>query len=410
MILENNTYKIQDIPVQHICNEFGTPLYVYDADIIERQVKKLKSAFSGLKLKIKYAAKALTNISILKLLNNLGCDIDTVSLEEIQIAFKVGFKPSQVTFTPNGVHFIEIVKAVEMGVFVNIDNLHILKEFGKKYGNSVPCSVRINPHVEAGGHDKIKTGHKESKFGISIDQLDEILTIHQNYNINISGLHVHTGSDFSDIEVFMTVAEIIFNSAKKFKGIKIIDFGSGFKVAYKQGDKNTDVELLGKKMEEATKKFAKEYGSEPEIWFEPGKYLVSDAGILFVKTNVLKHSPATTFAGVDSGLNHLIRPMMYGSYHEIVNVSNPEGEKQEFSIVGYICETDTFAWKRKMNEVREGDILAILNAGAYGFSMSSQYNSRPRPAEVLIYNGRPYLIRQRETLEDVLRGQIEIEL
>lgn len=410
MQLINDKYKVQGFTVDEICAEFGTPLYLYDGDIIERQVNKLQAAFSGLKLKLKYAAKALTNISILKLINKLGCDVDTVSLEEIQLALKAGFEPKQITFTPNSVHFSEIVQAVEMGVFVNIDNLSVLEDFGKKYGNTVPCSIRINPHVEAGGNDKIKTGHKESKFGISIEQLSEIVTIYQSYQINVKGLHVHTGSDFADIEVFMHVANIIFEAAKKFETIKIIDFGSGFKVAYMPGDKTTDVDLLGIKMVEATKKFATEYGIEPEIWFEPGKYLVSDAGMLMVKCNVLKHSPAGTFIGVNSGLNHLIRPMMYDSYHEILNISNPTGVAKEYSVVGYICETDTFAWKREINQTKQGDILAIMNAGAYGYSMSSQYNSRPRPPEVLIFKGKSYLIRSRETIEDILRGQIEIEL
>jgi diaminopimelate decarboxylase len=408
MLLENNNYHIQGIPVKELCEQYGTPLYVYDAQVIENQIDKLKNAFSGIKLKLKYAAKALTNISILKLIKNAGCDVDTVSLEEIEIALKAGFLPSQITFTPNSVHFSEIIKAVEKGVFVNIDNLHILEQFGEKYGNTVPCSVRVNPHVEAGGNEKIKTGHAESKFGISVDQQDLITDIYKKYNLNITSLHVHTGSDFSDVEVFMKVAEIMFEFALKFKTIKIMDFGSGFKVAYKKGDKTTDIKLLGEKITAATKKFASQYGSEPEIWFEPGKFIVSDCGVLFTEVNVLKHSPAATFAGINTGLNHLIRPMMYGSYHEIVNVSNPNGEISEFSVVGYICETDTFAWKRKLNDVREGDILAILNAGAYGFSMSSQYNSRPRPAEILVHKGNSHLIRKRETLEDVLKNQIEI--
>lgn len=410
MQLQNNQYQIQGIDIHNLCEQYGTPLYVYDAQVIESQVEKLKNAFSGVKLKLKYAAKALTNISVLKLIKNCGCDVDTVSLEEIEIALKAGFLPSQITFTPNSVHFSEIILAVEKGVFVNIDNLHILEQFGQKYGNTVPCSVRINPHVEAGGNEKIKTGHAESKFGISIDQQDLIVAIYQKYNLNISSLHVHTGSDFSDVEVFMKVADIMFELALKFKTIKIMDFGSGFKVAYKKGDKTTDVNLLGEKITVATKKFATKYGSEPEIWFEPGKFIVSDCGVLFTEVNVLKQSPAATFAGINTGLNHLIRPMMYGAHHEIVNVSNPSGAISEFSVVGYICETDTFAWKRKLNEVREGDILAILNAGAYGFSMSSQYNSRPRPAEVMIYKGNSHLVRKRETLDDVLRNQIEIEL
>ncbi len=410
MKFENNKYTIQGIDVNKLCQQFGTPLYVYDAQVIENQIEKLKIAFSGLKLKLKYAAKALTNISVLKLIKNAGCDIDAVSLEEIEIALKAGFLPSQITFTPNSVHFSEIVLAVEKGIFVNIDNLDVLAEFGKKFGNTVPCSVRINPHVEAGGNDKIKTGHAASKFGISIEQKNDIITLVNQYNLHIKALHVHTGSDFSDVEVFMQVAEIIFDLAYQFKNIKVIDFGSGFKVAYKKGDKTTNITLLGEKIVASTKKFASKYGSEPEIWFEPGKFIVSDCGVLFAEVTVLKHSPATTFAGINTGLNHLIRPMMYDAYHEIVNITNPEGAESEFSIVGYICETDTFAWNRKINEVRKGDILAILNAGAYGFSMSSQYNSRPRPAEVLVYNEKAHLIRKRETLEDVLQNQIEIDL
>lgn len=409
MILKENIYSIQNIPVNEICAEYGTPLYVYDAERIEIQINKLKNAFAGVRVKLKYAAKALTNISILKLIKKYGCDIDTVSLQEIEIALKAGFEPSQITFTPNSVAFSEIVEAVEKGVFVNIDNLHILSAFGQKYGNTVPCSVRINPHVEAGGNHKIKTGHAESKFGISIEQIDEIVAIYQKYNLNLAALHVHTGSDFSDVDVFMQVADLMFGLAMKFKTIKIMDFGSGFKVAYKKGDKTTDVELLGIKITEATKKFAQAYGSEPEIWFEPGKYIVSDCGILFAQADVLKHSPAATFVGINTGLNHLIRPMMYDAYHEIINTSNPTGEQHDFSVVGYICETDTFAWKRKLNDVREGDILAIMNAGAYGFSMSSQYNSRPRPAEVIVYKNATHLARKRETLADVLQNQIEIQ-
>lgn len=410
MKFENNQYHIQGIEIEKLCNEYGTPLYVYDAQVIENQIDKLKTAFSSVQLRLKYAAKALTNISILKLIRKAGCDIDTVSLEEIEIALKAGFLPSQITFTPNSVHFSEIILAVEKGVFVNIDNLHVLAEFGMKYGNSVPCSIRINPHVEAGGNEKIKTGHAASKFGISIEQEAEIIAVVNRYNLQIKALHVHTGSDFSDVEVFMQVAEIMFALALKFKNIKVIDFGSGFKVAYKKGDKTTNITILGEKIAAATKKFAAVYGSEPEIWFEPGKFIVSDCGVLLAEVNVLKHSPATTFAGINTGLNHLIRPMMYDAYHDIVNVSNPNGTEGVFSVVGYICETDTFAWNRKINEVRKGDILAILNAGAYGFSMSSQYNSRPRPAEVLVHHNQSYLIRKRETLADVLHNQIEIEL
>ncbi|MDX2189749.1 MAG: diaminopimelate decarboxylase [Bacteroidota bacterium] len=409
MKYHNQRYTIQGIPVQTICKDFGTPLYVYDSEVIINQIEKLKFAFSGFKCKLKYAAKALTNSSILKLIHKQGCDVEAVSIEEVEICLNAGFSPNEIAFTPNSVHFSEIEKAIALGVFINIDNLHILNELGKNYGSSVPCSVRINPHILAGGNQKISVGHKDSKFGISIDYIDQVVQIAQKYKINLKGVHVHTGSDFSDVDVFMQGAQVLFNVAKKFSSIEIIDFGSGFKVPYKPGDKATDITLLGQKMTEAVKKFGKEYGREPEIWFEPGKYLVSDSGILFVHSNVLKKAHNTTFVGVDSGFNHLIRPMMYDSYHHIINVSNPEGEKGDFSVVGNICETDTFAWQRELSQVSEGDILAIMNAGAYGFSMSSNYNSRPRPAEVMVYNGEAHLIRKRESVADIIRTEVPME-
>jgi diaminopimelate decarboxylase len=303
----------------------------------------------------------------------------------------------------------EVKIAVEKGIYVNIDNLNLLIDFGKAYGNTVPCCIRINPHVEAGGHHKIKTGHKESKFGIAIDYLPQILEVVNTYQINVTGLHVHTGSDFGDVNVFLKVADILFDAALQFKNIKSIDFGSGFKVPYKKGEHETDVHLLGKELLKKVKAFAHKYGSEPEIWFEPGKFLVSEAGTLLVEVQILKETPATTFVGVDSGLNHLIRPMMYDAYHEIVNVSNPTGPLHEYSVVGYICETDTFAWKRPLNEIKVGNILGLLNAGAYGFSMSSNYNSKPRPAEVLVYKNKAILIRKRETLQDLIQTQINVD-
>lgn len=221
---------------------------------------------------------------------------------------------------------------------------------------------------------------------------------------------MHTGSDILDAEAFLQAANISFDVAKDFKDLEFIDYGSGFKVSYREGDVTTDINALGRKLGKAFKNFCKEYGRELGIWFEPGKFLVSEAGLLLVKSNVIKTTPATVFVGVNSGLNHLIRPMMYNAYHDIVNISNPHGTKRIYSVVGYICETDTLGADRKLNEVREGDILAIKNAGAYGFTMSSNYNSRLRPAEVLVINGEAKLIRKRETMEDILRNMIEIEI
>lgn len=408
MELVNGTYSIQGLPVADICKEFGTPLYIYDGAKILEQLKSLKNAFSDSDVRIKYAAKALTNISILKLLKKNGAGIDVVSIQEAHLALGAGFLPHEIMYTPNCVAFDEIIEGVELGLNINLDNLSVLEKFGKKYGNTYPCCVRLNPHIMAGGNYKISTGHSNSKFGISVYQLPQIMELAEKHKIVINGLHIHTGSEITETEVFLKMAEILFGIARDFPELKFIDFGGGFKVAYKEGDMVTNIYDLGLKLSKAFKEFYLSYGRKLELWIEPGKFLVSDAGTLMVHTNVVKSTPSLTFVGVNSGLNHLIRPMMYDAYHEIVNISNPTGSHKVYTVVGNICETDTLGADRKLNEVREGDLLAIKNAGAYGYSMASNYNSRFRPAEVLILNGEAKLIRRRDTLEDILRGQIDV--
>lgn len=410
MELHNNSYSIQGIEIQNLSQEFGTPLYVYDGDIIERQYNNLRAAFGDVNLKIKYAAKALTNQAILKLLKKLGSGVDVVSINEAKIALMAGFENTDIMFTPSCVDFEEIKEAVSMGLTINIESLPFLEKFGAEYGHNYPCAIRINPHIDAGGNAKIMTGHKGSKFGISVEQIDEVYEVIVKFNISVIGVHVHSGSDFKDADAFVKATHIVFDIAKNFPHLKFLDFGSGFKVPYKEGDHSTDIFDLGIKMTKAFKSFCESYKRDLELWFEPGKYLVSESGYLLVRTNLVKQTPACTFAGVDSGLNHLIRPMMYDAYHGIFNASNPTGKKQPYNVVGYICETDNFGIDRELNEVREGDILALKNAGAYGFSMSSNYNSRPRPAEVLVYKGKAMLIRKRETFEDLIQNQVEVEL
>lgn len=410
MELINGEYYAGGVRLLDLTKEYGAPLYVYDAGMITGQIQKMKEAFSGVDLRIKYACKALTNINILKLMRKEGVGIDAVSIQEAQLALKAGFEPGEILFTPNCVSFDEIKAAVDLGLKINIDNISILEQFGAEYHQSIPICIRLNPHILAGGNKNISTGHVDSKFGVSVMQFRHVHRIIKTYNLRIEGLHMHTGSDILDPEVFIRGAEIIFDVAREFPELRFIDFGSGFKVAYREGDVTTDIFQLGERFKKAFQDFCKSYGRNLEMWFEPGKFLVSEAGLLLVKTNVVKTTPATVFAGVDSGLNHLVRPMMYDAYHEIVNISNPNGVKRVYNVVGYICETDTLGADRKLNEVREGDILAIKNAGAYGFSMSSNYNSRLKPAEVLILNGEPRVIRQRETLEDLLRNQVEIDL
>jgi diaminopimelate decarboxylase len=403
-------YRIQDVDLHALAKEFGTPVYVYDAEKIVHQLRTLKTAFSASDVKIKYAAKALTNLSILKLLRTYGSDIDVVSIEEAELALRAGFKPGQIMFTPSGVEFSEIVEGVKLNLTINIDNLSSLEKFGQKYQGAYPCSIRLNPHIMAGGNYKISTGHSNSKFGISIYQLPDIHDVVKRHNLRINGLHIHTGSDITESEVFLKMADILFGVAHDFQHLRFIDFGSGFKVAYKEGDIVTNVYDLGLKLTKVFNEFCQRYGRKLELHFEPGKFVVSEAGVLLVKVTVVKPTPSLTFAGVNSGLNHLLRPMMYDAYHDIVNISNPTGPQKLYTVVGYICETDTIGADRKLNEVREGDILAIKNAGAYGYSMASNYNSRLRPAEVLVLNGRAKLIREREKLEDLWRNQPEIDL
>jgi diaminopimelate decarboxylase len=404
--LQDGAYTIGGIHIQELVNSFGTPLYVYDAEIIDRQYSRLKQAFSSCKTRINFACKALNNVKVMRHLHDLGACLDTVSIQEVWLGLKAGFTPEEIIYTPNCVSMEEIDLAVKEGVMINIDNISILEQFGLKYGNTVPICIRINPHVMAGGNINISTGHIDSKFGISIYQMRHVDRVVKNTGLNVIGLHMHTGSDIVDVDIFLRAADILFEQAEHFPDLTFIDFGSGFKVPYKPDDHSTDIEELGEKLTARFKEFCSEYGRELELWFEPGKFLVSQAGTFLVKVNVLKQTTAAMFVGVDSGLNHLIRPMLYNGYHHITNVSNPEGALRLYTVVGYICETDTFGWDRKLNEVREGDILAFNNAGAYGMTMSSNYNSRFRPAEVLIKNGKAELIRRRENLDDILRNQI----
>ena len=368
-----------------------------------RNINGLPKLFDKVKsVKIHYAVKALSNPNILRFLNALGAGMDTVSLQEVQLALAAGVAAEQIIFTPNGVSMAELEAAAVLGVQINIDNLAILEDFGSRFPKTPVC-VRINPHVMAGGNTNISVGHIDSKFGISIHQLPHILRIVKNTGMHINGIHMHTGSDILDVEVFLYASEILFNVAKEFGDLEFIDFGSGFKVPYRDGDIETNVEEFGEKLSERFNTFCANYGKDLTLAFEPGKFLVSQAGYFLTRVNGIKQTTSTVFAQVDSGFNHLIRPMFYGSRHEIKNISNPEGRERFYSVVGYICETDTFATNRRIAEIGEGAILAFHNAGAYCFSMASNYNSRFRPAEVMWYNGKAHLIRERETLEDLTR-------
>lgn len=397
-------------PFEAIARKYGAPVYVYDAHVISAQYNRLKNAFRKVEhLKLHYAVKANSNLSVLRLMHQLGAGLDTVSIEEVRLGLRSGVAPEDIIYTPNGVSIEELEEARSLGVQINIDNLSVLELFGQRYPETPVC-VRINPHVMAGGNANISVGHIDSKFGISIHQVPHILRIVELTKMRINGVHMHTGSDILDIGVFLHASEILFEAAAHFKDLEFIDFGSGFKVPYKKDDIETPIEELGEKLSERFNAFCEKIGKPLTLSFEPGKFLVSQAGTFVAKVNVVKQTTSTVFAGVDSGFNHLMRPMLYGSYHHIENISNPKGKPRFYSVVGYICETDTFGSNRQIAEITEGDLLAFHNAGAYCFSMSSNYNSRLRPAEVLWYNGEAHLIRSRETFEDLLKGQVEVDL
>lgn len=391
-----------------IADEFGTPVYVYHAEKIAGQYQKLKTAFAQQNVVFFYACKALTNVSILRFVKSIGANVDCSSINEVKLALHAGFEPGKILYTSNGIAFEEIEEAKDLGVLINIDSLSNLEKFGKKYGHSYPVGIRLRPNILAGGNLKISTGHEKSKFGIPVDQFQKVLDCVERNNLFIRGLHIHTGSEIKDVDVFIKGIGKLFEIMPYFKELEFVDLGGGFKVPYKEGDSETDITLLAQKVKEAFANHPNPGNKPLQIWFEPGKYFVSSAGYFITKVNVLKEAGAIVFAGVNSGFNHLIRPMFYDSYHRIENLSNQNGPQKPYTVVGNICETDTFATDRNIAEIKEGDYLVFYNAGAYGFEMSSNFNSRLKPAEVMVKDGKAILIRKRDVFEDLLRSQIGI--
>ena len=388
--------------------KYGTPIYLYDLKIIENQFQRLKKELSVLKdYKIYFAAKSLSNISILKFINKLGAGLDAVSIEEVKIGLKCGFNKDEILYTPNGVSFEEIKQVFKLGVKINLDSIESIKDFINEYGYQ-SITVRINPGIYAGGNENVSVGHSKSKFGITEDKIDELLDMDIKGKIKITGLHIHTGSDITKNNQFKEGVKKIFSIARDFKNIESIDFGGGIKIPYYEDDTSTNLNEYVKVVSNELNKFESEFNKKLKLIFEPGKFLVSDCGFFITKANYIKSTKTKDFIQVDSGFNHLLRPTLYGSYHEIINLSNLEGKKKEYNVVGYICEKDTFAEKRKISETTKGDLICFKNAGAYGFTMSSNYNSRLRPAEVCLLDNKLHKIRETETIDDLLSGQIDI--
>ena len=391
--------------LNQVAATYGTPLYVYHGEKIESQYQNLLTHFSPTTTRFFYACKALTNIHILNLIKNTGCNIDCSSINEVKLAKHAGFAPENILYTSNSISFEEIKEAVSLDVHINIDSLSNLEKFGAAFGGRYPVGIRIRPDIMAGGNLKISTGHNKSKFGIPYTEKDAIKNIQTKYNIQISALHIHTGSEIKDVDVFLQSANVFEALLPDFPTVHILDFGGGFKVPYMPEEKGTDIALLGKEVNRIMEKISNAVGRKLIAWFEPGKYLVSESGYFITQVNVLKKSGEITFAGINSGLNHLIRPMFYDAYHHIINITSPHKELKKYAVVGNICETDTFAWDRPIASIEEGDFLVFFNAGAYGFEMSSNYNARFKPAQVLYKNGKANLISRADTFEDLLRLQ-----
>lgn len=398
MTFKNKKLYLGGVSTDSLVNKYGTPLYIYEGDLIREKFREFTDNIPYEKLRIHYAVKANNNIHILGLLRKLGSNVETVSIGAINLAFKAGFKPNQIIHTCNGMTEEEIKFLINNKILTNIDSLSQLKTWGKLSPNS-KISLRINQDIGTGSHKYFVTGGKDSKFGIHYSRIDEARQISKKYKLKIVGLQQHIGTDaFLEPDLFIKSAKTLMLTAHKFKDLEFLDFGGSFGIPYRPGEKPINMMRLGKEFTSIIKDFNESYGKDITVILEPGRYLVAESGTLLAKVTDVKKNPTRTFVSIDTGMNHFIRPALYDAYHEIVN-TNDGGRKTTVSIVGNICESsDFFAKDRRLPQFKEGDILAILNVGAYGYSMSSNYNSRPKPAEVLVDNGKPKLIRKREDL------------
>ncbi len=374
--------NIGGIPATDLARKFGTPLYAYDAAIIRARAKELRSAFP--EAKFHYAVKANTNPKILKLIRGSGFGAEAVSLGEVRAALRAGFKPQDMSFTCSNLETGELRAVAKKGILMHLDSLGQLEAFGRlRLGREV--SLRVNQGIGAGHHSHVITGGPESKFGIDISQLVKAKSLAGKYGLTITGLQQHIGSNVLDEKILLKAARALLGTARDFPDANRLDFGGGFGIPYRPGERRMDIRKFAAGFHRELRKFENETGRKLHIAFEPGRYLVAEAGVLLVSITDIKKNPSRTFVGVNSGFNHLIRPAMYGSYHEIANASRNGGRKKKVSVAGNVCESgDVFAKDRMLPECRVGDTLAILNAGAYGYSMASRYNSRDLPREVLV--------------------------
>ena len=411
MKIQNNQLYIGEMPAVELVKKYGSPLYVYEEETIRQKIRELKQSIPHKNLKIYYACKANTNIHIMRILREEGAYVDVLSPGEIIAAEKAGFRHEEMMFTSTSVTDEDMRFAISRSIMVNCDSLSQLERYGKLNPNS-KVSVRINPDVGGGHHGHVITGGPESKFGIYFDKVSEIKAISKRHSLKIAGIHQHIGSGILEKETFMLAMSVLLKTAKQFESLEFVDFGGGLGIPYRPEQKPLDMKALGTKIADTFSQFCMEYGKELMLCIEPGRYPVAEAGFLLCTVNTLKETTTHKFAGVDTGFNQLIRPAMYGSYHKIIVADNAESDmKEKIVIAGNVCESgDVFTRDehgiadRELPKIKEGGILAILNAGAYGFSMSSNYNTRPRPMEILVSGTNSRIIRKKEDFEYLMWG------
>ena len=405
---------IDGVSSLELVEKFDTPLYVLAERRIRENYRRLYDALTKhfSKVRIYYSAKANTSLTVLKILESEGAHLDTVSPGEVFLALKAGFTSDRILFTGTSVRDDELRFLVDSGVTINIDSLSQLRRLLKFHMPEL-LSVRVNPEIGAGHHEHCITAGKDSKFGIWEDDVIKAYKEAEKAGVKKFGIQMHIGSGILTIEPFLLAAERLLEIARHVHeevgvDFEFIDFGGGLGVPYRPEEKPLNLELYAEKVLGLYVKRIEEYKlGEPWFFIEPGRYIICDACVLLTRVNTVKVTPFKKFVGVDAGFNTLIRPAMYGSYHPIV-VANRLGsvEEEVYDVAGPICESgDLLARDRRLPKISEGDLLAILNAGAYGFSMSSQYNSRPRCAEVLVKNGEYALVRRRESFKSLLMGQ-----
>ena len=399
----DGNYYIQNQKLLSICNSLETPFYLYDLNLVVQQYKSLYNYIKWPKLRVYYAMKANYNIDILKTLRDNDAYLDTVSPTEVLLALKLGFKKDQILFTANNMTDAEMVLIQNNDILFNIDSISRLEKYAKEYPGSEVC-LRFNSDVVAGENEKVQTGGDLTKFGILLEDISIVKEITKSYNLKVIGLHEHTGSGISETEkVYQGMNNLLSIATRdNFPDLRFIDFGGGFKVPYHPQEPKIDYNEFGNKITRIFSEFCKIYGNDLYMYFEPGKYIVAESGYFIIQANTLKNNKGRLIVGTDSGFPQLIRPVFYGAYHHIINISNPLGKPEKYDIYGNTCETgDCFANGRTLPKIREGDYLAILNAGAYCFSMASTYNLRSLPAEIVILNNQLKLSRTKMSAEEL---------